>query len=366
MIKTLFLALFALLSINLQAQTSGFLTNLLQKADSSYFTPFLKQENGHEIQIVYGQIDRSSGIPRITHHFHNLHSNYWYPASSIKLPVAALALEFVHKLGIEGLDKNSKIIHGASRPEQSLAVFDSSALELYPSIGHYIRKVCLYSDNDAYNRLFELLGQSYINERLMELGVRAPRILHRVGISGFDAESNKWINPISIFNGDSLAYYRGAAFREYRSNYIPQDQLLGKGFYKDGNLINEPMDFSSKNYIPLDALLSVIERVMMPEAFAKNKQLNISREDYKFLWKAMGQYPKESMSPKLNDMEDGYVKFFLNGGEGKRINKHTRIFNKVGFAYGYLTDVAYIVDFKNQVEFFLGAVIHVNENRIFN
>ena len=43
-----------------------------------------------------------------------------------------------------------------------------------------------------------------------------------------------------------------------------------------------------------------------------------------------------------------------------------RIFNKVGLAYGYLTDNAYIVDFERGVEFLLTATVLVNENGIFN
>ena len=43
-----------------------------------------------------------------------------------------------------------------------------------------------------------------------------------------------------------------------------------------------------------------------------------------------------------------------------------RIYNKVGYAYGTITDVAYIKDKKNEIEFFLTATILVNENKIFN
>jgi hypothetical protein len=42
------------------------------------------------------------------------------------------------------------------------------------------------------------------------------------------------------------------------------------------------------------------------------------------------------------------------------------ILNKVGYAYGYLTDCAYIMDTTNEISFILTATVHVNENRIFN
>ena len=43
-----------------------------------------------------------------------------------------------------------------------------------------------------------------------------------------------------------------------------------------------------------------------------------------------------------------------------------RIYNKVGFAYGTLTDVAYVKDKNTGLEFFLTATVLVNENQIFN
>ena len=79
----------------------------------------------------------------------------------------------------------------------------------------------------------------------------------------------------------------------------------------------------------------------------------------------MGMRPRESNAP-IYDLPDGFVKFFMYGGNAEIIPDHIRIFNKVGWAYGYLTDVAYIVDFENKIEFMVAATIHVNENEIYN
>ena len=38
----------------------------------------------------------------------------------------------------------------------------------------------------------------------------------------------------------------------------------------------------------------------------------------------------------------------------------------MGWAYGFLTDNAYIIDTQNGVEFFLSAVIYVNKNGVLN
>lgn len=43
-----------------------------------------------------------------------------------------------------------------------------------------------------------------------------------------------------------------------------------------------------------------------------------------------------------------------------------RIFNKYGDSYGFIIDNAYIVDFENNVEFMLSAVVQSNEDGIYN
>jgi hypothetical protein len=43
-----------------------------------------------------------------------------------------------------------------------------------------------------------------------------------------------------------------------------------------------------------------------------------------------------------------------------------RVFNKVGWAYGFLTDVSYVADFKNGVEYMLAATLYVNSDEVLN
>ena len=77
-------------------------------------------------------------------------------------------------------------------------------------------------------------------------------------------------------------------------------------------------------------------------------------------------YQKEKEEDGTDHFYDSYVKFFIYGTSKDPMPENIRIFNKVGWAYGYLTDCSYIVDFEKNVEFLLAATIHVNENQIFN
>lgn len=81
-------------------------------------------------------------------------------------------------------------------------------------------------------------------------------------------------------------------------------------------------------------------------------------------------YPSESDNPSFSDpkkykyYENGRMKYFIYGGKGQDTIPGLRIYNKVGMAIGFLTDVAYIVDFKNNCEFFLSARVFVNEDEV--
>jgi hypothetical protein len=41
------------------------------------------------------------------------------------------------------------------------------------------------------------------------------------------------------------------------------------------------------------------------------------------------------------------------------------LLNKVGLAYGYVIDVAYVVDLEKKIEFLVSAVIDVNLNQVY-
>jgi len=143
---------------------------------------------------------------------------------------------------------------------------------------------------------------------------------------------------------------------------------MGNGFYRSGELVNEPFDFSKKNRLSLKTLHNIVRSVMFPEKVSKKQRFRLTKDDYVFLRKYMSMTPLESKFP-FYDAEnywDTYVKFLLYGNEKNVSKDGIRIFNKVGDAYGFLIDAAYIADYNNNVEFMLSAVIHCNSDGIFN
>ncbi len=369
----LFLVL-CLLPLCLPAQKNPLHKLLKQHADK--FEAVLSNPQ-HQVQIVYTQIDRdASNQPRFTTYTWGLDTTlYFYPASTVKMPTALLALEKLNALQIVGLDKHAAMQHGAATHPQTPVAQDSTSANGLPSVAHYIRKLFIVSDNDAHNRLYEFLGQEYLNHRLWEKGYRRIRILHRLAAPNYTPETNRYTNPVRFFQppnhpkAGELLYYQGEVHSEAKPTFAVRNELCGKGYLNAaGELVPEPFDFRWRNFASLLDLHHILQAVMFPEYVPAQRRFHLSPDDYRFLWRCMSELPRQSDYPRYpeKDYPDSYVKFLMYGNSKARIPDHIRIFNKVGNAYGYLTDVAYIVDFEHGVEFMLSATIHVNANQIYN
>lgn len=369
MLRFFYFLLGILTAIPLQAQTP--LQEILRTLPEGMDT-LIRQYDTYRIQIVYTQIDRDAqNQPHFRTFTFGDTTQYFNPASTVKMPAAFLALEKLNQLSILALDKYSPMRIEAARPPQQAVTQDSSAQNNLPSIAHYIKKIFLVSDNDAFNRLYEFLGQGWLNQQLRQKGYERTRIVHRLALPGFDTIANRYTNPIGLYDTTgTMRYYQGEVFSAATPTAMGVgSQTLGKGYIApSGDLVSAPFDFSYRNFIGLRTLNDMLQAVLFPEAVAPTRRFNLTAEDYTFLYKMMSMLPHESDYPKYDPAEyyDSYVKFFLFGTDTTRIPDHIRIFNKVGTSYGFLTDVAYIADFKNQVEFMLAATIYVNADGIIN
>jgi hypothetical protein len=329
----------------------------------------LEDPETYKVQILYTEINRDSENRVSFKDFSfNLDDEvYFYPASTVKLPVAVLALEWLGEQGLEGINAYTTMQTDSVRSSQLPALHDSSAIDLKPSIAHYIKKILLVSDNDAYNRLYELLGQDYINTKLWNKGLKSVVINHRLSMP-MSEEENRHFNPIRFSDQDGNLLYSLPA-RESREIFKNKTgPMIGKAYYSKGMLVEEPMDFTFKNRLGLADLHGILQRIVFPEYFSKAERFNITETDRNLILKYMSMLPGESASPvySLPDYYDSYSKFFKFGTDQSPIPKKFRIFNKTGNAYGHVLDGSYIVDFEAGIEFFVSAVIYTNANETLN
>ena len=108
--------------------------------------------------------------------------------------------------------------------------------------------------------------------------------------------------------------------------------------------------------------------VVRPDLEVGRAQFRLSEEHRTFLLQAMSQFPRESRNPVYDEEEypDHYVKFLLPGLLRVLPEQGLKIYNKVGQAYGFTIENAYVVDEKRGRSFFLAAVIYTNQDGILN
>ena len=354
-------------SATAQVKTDSWLQQLLLEKGSPLLKNVLSKPDTFQYQIIYTQINRDKkNRPHFTHYYVNVDRNrYFNPASTVKLPTALAALEKLNDMGIAGVDKNTFMLTDSAFGGQTAVTTDTSSATGYPSVAHYVKKIFLVSDNDAYNRLYEFTGQQRLNETLRQKGYTGVRITRR--FVPMSEEENRHTNPIRFVKDGQLVYQQPAAYSQFRFDFS-KPLLIGRGHWnRNDSLINAPMDFTTHNVLPLEDMQQMVQSVLFPQSVPKSKRFRLTEDDYRLLHHYMAALPSESRYPNYDTSEffDSYTKFFYKADKQK-IPSHIRIFNKTGWSYGFLTDAAYVADFKNGVEFMLSAVIYVNADGILN
>lgn len=370
MTRPLLLFFITLISLNgiSQLKNDSLLINLLAGQNDSLLQAVLSQPETYRYQIIYTQIDRDKkNNPSFKNYYYNVDADrYFNPASVVKMPLAFLSLEKLNGIKKKGVDKNTTIQFDSAYARQSTAYTDSTSENRLPSIAHYIRKAFLISDNDAYNRMYEFVGQQTTNRRLHEMGYPNIRITRRFVRMTMD--QNRHTNPVRFLDKNGKLLYSQPMEVNKDSFDFSRVYKMGKAHMTaDDSLVHEPFDFTTSNNMPLEDMQQLLQSVMFPNAVSSRQRFRLTQNDYDFLYRFLSQYPSETNFPKYDTSEyyDSYVKFFFRS-PAHTMPPHVRVFNKVGWAYGCLTDVSYVADFKNKVEFMLAVTVYVNSDGVLN
>ncbi len=365
-----FLSIFVVVSFSQNKKEDENLIENILKQNEKYFPLVLESPQKYRVQIIYTQIDKtkSGAVKFSTYKYHVDAKKYFYPASTVKFPAALLTLEKLNQLSVNGLTKETPLRIDSAYSGQTKVEFDSSSQNKLPSLANYIKKIFLVSDNDAFNRLYEFLGQQAVNEKLWRKEYLNVLINHRLN-GGLTREENMFTNPFTFYLKDKIIYEQPLQFNHAQYQNEVDDLLQGKGVVERDSIHLHPKDFTYSNYFALEDQHEMLKALFFPQSVAKEKRFNLTKADVAFLKKYMSMLPRESEFIEYHDYNhypDGYVKFFLYGDTKDTLPNYLKIYNKVGMAYGYLIDNAYIVDSKDKIEFLLSAVIYVNEDGIFN
>ncbi len=302
-----------------------------------------------ELQIIYTQIIRNQyNEVKFKDYTYNVNAkNYFYPASTIKFPIAILALEKLNT--IQNTSMNSEFsIEGQSDKNK---------------FTEELSKIFAVSDNDASNNLLEFIGFDYLNTSMHSKGLKPLRISHRLSTPD---SGNPITKSVTVYNADNSILTLPSILSKKNNKPLELNNIKkGIGYINDDKVVQMPFDFSNKNYYPLETLHNTLKRIVFPEAFKKRERFNLTKKDREFILFSMQNLPKNAGYDPTK-YYDGYCKFFMFGDVKESIPENIKIYNKVGDAYGTLIDCAYIVDIKNDIEFMISATILVNKDQVFN
>jgi len=342
--RIILLAISSIILLSCQSKTTNPLEKVLE-SNHPNIKRVMDSVNQYEIQILFSEIIREKDSTYFKDYDYQLDdSSYFYPASTIKFPMAVMALEELDKFPLVNRDTKFLI--------ETDSITTSVAIE--------VEKIFAVSDNEASNRLYEFIGKETLNQKLNSRGLKS-QIRHRLAASNsgdLKMKSMKFFTPDSTFKIEERIAVSSVALSL-------KNLEKGKGYIYGDSLVNKPMDFSYKNYFPLSSLHGLMKRLVLPEVFTKEEQLSISKENREFLLNTMKKTPKE-LGYDSKEYYDGYVKFLVWGDTEESLPADIDIYGKVGLAYGHLTDCAYIINKKTNKEYIITATMLVNKNGIYN
>jgi hypothetical protein len=350
-----------------QPRTDKSLKRVLEENTDSIFKKVMQQPGSFRLQIIYTQIKRDKNNKP---HFKNYYFNYdpemyFNPASMVKMPLAFLSLEKINAINKPGVTKYTTILFDSSKPWQKTYTKDASSETGLPSIAHLIKRALLISENDPYNRMYQFVGQQEINRNLKSKGYDVRITRQFLGLS---PEQNRHSNAVKFIDSEGkILHHQLPVYNPDSIDFSKAIKVGNAHLDRNDSLVNEPFDFTVHNYLPLESMQQMLQSIMFPASVPAKQRFNLTKEDYIFLYKYLSQYPSETSYPKYDTGKfyDSYVKFFFRDAT-KQMPQHVRVFNKVGWSYGFVTDVSYVADFENNVEFILAATIYVNSDGVIN
>ena len=230
----------------------------LMQNESSKFRYLLEHQDSLEVQILYTQINRdANNMPTFRSFYFRVDSTqYFYPASTVKLPLVLLAFEKLNELKVKSLDKYTPVFHDSVYAGQRSVRRDSTSESGLPSIAHYARKILMVSDNDASNCLYEFLGQSAVNKTLRKKRYNI-RIVHRLNRPA-SPDQNRHTEAVRFVRNDTLIFAQPMLVNP--DSIKPLRKVLkGIGYMRGDSLIRQPFDFSYKNSFPLQEQQEILK-----------------------------------------------------------------------------------------------------------
>ncbi|MEQ9325182.1 MAG: serine hydrolase, partial [Polyangiaceae bacterium] len=331
------------------------------RAGDPRWTAWLDRAEELRLQILVRPLSPEAPAQR-----YRVDAEYVYPASAIKLFLAVAALNILNEK-VEGeLPWNTRFMRcrddkgGCEPPREDI---DESVPETEDGkrkhqklrVGLEIQKLLSWSDNDAYNRLWDMVGHAEANAEMARLGFSSVRLHHKMNAK--PELSLKTLRVTLLPPG-----MRGVVSKRRVSDtaLAPTDAarlLVGKAYNDEGKLVEEPLDFGTKNYASLEDLQRLLLSVVRPD-HPDAVALRLTDDQRAQLVKAMTRDPTHPAAAEHGPLLPGVVEAL-----GK---DNLRYISKSGRAYGFHLENAYLENTSNGHAALVTAVVYANPNAVLN
>ena len=351
------------------------LSPVLQSCSNKFERVIASPESFRAQVLISEVVTNRSGRIQLKRHGYRVGAEYFYPASTVKLCVAVAALKTV-----ERLQPASLVTDLADVPMEIAPLFPGDAPQVtdasnvrggYITVAHEMRKIALVSDNQAFNRLYDLVGHEQLNRAMHELGLRSVVINHRLSETRTIPDMRASAEVAFRVTGGEAIVIPARSSKLMLTN-TAKNLLVGNGFLKGEQLVKTPMDFSARNGIALVDLQDLLVKVARPDVDLGTPGLKLSASHRARLLQAMTEYPRESANPiyPAKDFPDDYSKFLLPGirrvfpsmSSGERVEST----GKIGRAYGFSIENSFVRNPANGRAVFVTAVLYTNADGVLN
>ncbi len=329
----------------------------------------LARASAHRLQVLLAEpCERADGSLALRRSALGDPQQYFYPASAIKLCGAVAALVHLNahnqRTGTSlGLD-SSWVIEPRFAGDVRIDADASNVQDGRLTVRHALRKLLLVSDNAAYNHCFDLCGQDGLNAAMWRGGFASVRLWHRLSEARQPDEHGV---TRAVHLGGTRFPARAAAAELANRGWRELD--VGTAHIDGGERKPMPLSFAHKNAIALQDLQDVLVEVVRPEIDTGKRGFpELTTAQRQFLVTTMGEYPRESANPKYDPAQhpDHDCKFVLRGVRSVVPQEHLRVYDKIGRAYGFSIENAWIEDTRTGAGFFLAIVLYTNEDGVLN
>lgn len=293
-------------------------------------------------------------------------AEYVYPASAIKTFLAVAALRVLSERYGGDIPLGSRITRcrddrpGCEPPKEDEAKDQDPGEEkkqhekLY--VGEEITKMLSYSDNDSYNRLFDIVGHHELNGEMVKMGFPSVRFHHRMSAPADKSRTTLRVLVRPPGKPELLFKQRKSTFDPAPTTAPKLD--VGTSYRDETGTVDAPLSFAKKNYVSLGDLQKMTVSLVFP-ARPDAAPLGLSDGQREHLLKAMTtRFTSRKHAAEHSPLSPGVLDVM---GDDR-----IRYVGKSGRAYGFHLENAFIEDKKTGRAFFVTAVVYSNPDGVMN